>query len=97
MDCSGMPVQAGPDHRLHEGPEKGTTMEERIKAVLETIRPALQVDGGDVEFIDFNEGVVTVRMMGACGNCPMSMMTLKQGIEKRLKAEIPEVETVEQM
>ncbi len=72
-------------------------MEERIKAVLETIRPALQADGGDVEFIDFNDGVVTVRMKGACGNCPMAIVTLKQGIEKRLKAEIPEVETVEQM
>jgi Fe-S cluster biogenesis protein NfuA len=72
-------------------------MEERIKAVLDTIRPALQADGGDVEFIDFNDGVVIVRMKGACGNCPMSMMTLKQGIEKRLKAEIPEVESVEQL
>ena len=72
-------------------------MEDRIKAVLETIRPALQADGGDVEFIDFNEGVVTVRMMGACGNCPMALMTLKQGIEKRMKAEIPEVISVEQM
>jgi Fe-S cluster biogenesis protein NfuA len=72
-------------------------MEERIKAVLETIRPALQADGGDVEFVDFREGVVTVRMTGACGNCPMSLMTLKQGIEKRLRAEIPEVEAVEQV
>lgn len=72
-------------------------MEDRIKAVLETIRPALQADGGDVEYIDFNDGVVTVRMMGACGNCPMSQMTLKQGIEKRLKAEIPEVVTVESL
>jgi len=73
------------------------TMEERIKAVLETIRPALQADGGDVEFVGFREGVVTVRMKGACGHCPMSLMTLKQGIEKRLRAEIPEVETVEQL
>lgn len=72
-------------------------MEDKIKAVLETIRPALQADGGDVEFIDFNDGIVTVRMKGACGNCPMSMMTLKQGIEKRMKAEIPEVVSVEQM
>lgn len=70
-------------------------MEERIKAVLETIRPALQADGGDVEYIDFNAGVVTVRMKGACGTCPMSTMTLKQGIERRLKAEIPEIESVE--
>jgi Fe-S cluster biogenesis protein NfuA len=74
-----------------------TAMEERIKAVLETIRPALQADGGDVEFIDFHDGVVTVRMKGACGNCPMSMMTLKQGIERRMKAEIPEVESVESL
>ncbi len=72
-------------------------MEDRIKAVIETIRPALQKDGGDVEFIDFNDGVVTVRMKGACGNCPMATMTLKQGIEKRLRAEIPEVLSVEQL
>jgi Fe-S cluster biogenesis protein NfuA len=69
-------------------------MEDRIKAA-ESIRPALQKDGGDVEFIDFNDGVVTVRMKGACGGCPMSQMTLKQGIEARLRAAIPEVESVE--
>jgi len=72
-------------------------MEEKIKEILETIRPALQADGGDVEFIDFNDGVVTVRLKGACGNCPMSMMTLKQGIEARIKAKIPEVQSVESL
>ncbi len=72
-------------------------MKERILQVLDEIRPALQNDGGDVEFIDFNDGVVLVRMTGACGNCPMSMMTLKQGIEARLKAKIPEVLAVEQI
>lgn len=72
-------------------------MEERIKAVLDSIRPALQADGGDVEFIDFHDGVVTVRMKGACGNCPMSTMTLKQGIERRMKAEVPEVVAVESL
>jgi len=72
-------------------------MRDRIEEVLDEIRPALQADGGDVEFIDFNEGVVTVRMKGACGNCPMSMMTLKQGIEARMKAHIPEVLSVEQI
>lgn len=72
-------------------------MEDRIKAVLDSIRPALQADGGDVEFIDFHDGVVTVRMKGACGNCPMSTMTLKQGIERRMKAEIPEVLAVESL
>ena len=72
-------------------------MKDRILAVLDEIRPTLQADGGDVEFIDFNEGVVIVRMRGACGSCPMSMVTLKQGIEARLKARIPEVLRVEQI
>jgi Fe-S cluster biogenesis protein NfuA len=72
-------------------------MNDKILAVLDEIRPALQADGGDVEFIDFHEGIVTVRMMGACGSCPMSMMTLKQGIEARLKAKIPEVLEVQQI
>ena len=72
-------------------------MKDKIEAVLDLVRPTLQADGGDVEFIDFHEGIVTVRMKGACGNCPMSMMTLKQGIEARLKAAIPEVESVEQI
>ena len=72
-------------------------MIDKIEAVLDEIRPTLQADGGDVEFIDFNDGVVLVRMKGACGNCPMSMMTLKQGIEARMKAKIPEVISVEQI
>lgn len=72
-------------------------MRDRIKAELDKIRPALQADGGDVEFIDYNAGIVTVRMKGACGNCPMSTMTLKHGIEKRLKAAIPEIVSVESL
>jgi len=70
-------------------------MEEKIKEILETIRPALQADGGDVEYIDYNDGIVTVRLKGACGSCPMSMMTLKQGIETRIRSQIPEVRSVE--
>ncbi len=70
-------------------------MEEKIKEILESIRPALQADGGDVEYIDYNDGVVTVRLMGACGSCPMSTMTLKQGIETRIMSQIPEVKSVE--
>ena len=70
-------------------------MEDRIKAALERIRPALQADGGDLEYIDFHEGVVTLRLKGACGSCPMSLMTLKHGIEARLRNEIPEVRSVE--
>ncbi len=72
-------------------------MEDKIKAVLESIRPALQADGGDVEYIDFSDGVVTVRLKGACGSCPMSMLTLKQGIEVRMKEQIPEVKSVESL
>ena len=74
-----------------------SVMIDQIKAVLEEIRPTLQADGGDVEFIDFQDGVVTVRMKGACGGCPMSAMTLKNGIEARLKAKIPEVQSVQQI
>ncbi len=70
-------------------------MEEKIRIALERIRPALQADGGDLEYIDFVDGVVTLRLKGACGSCPMSLMTLKQGIEARLRQEIPEVKSVE--
>ncbi|MFT5233282.1 MAG: Fe-S cluster biogenesis protein NfuA [Candidatus Krumholzibacteriia bacterium] len=72
-------------------------MIERILRVLEEVRPMLQADGGDVELIDFNDGVVTVRLQGACGSCPMSTMTLKAGIEAKMKEAIPEVTSVEAM
>ncbi len=70
-------------------------MKERIKMVIDKIRPSLQADGGDVEFVDFENGIVKVRLKGACAGCPMSQMTLKAGIEKFLKQEIPEVVSVE--
>jgi Fe-S cluster biogenesis protein NfuA len=69
-------------------------MREDIEAVLEQIRPALQADGGDVELVDVNEGVVHLRLKGACSGCPMSAMTLKMGIERILKERIPEVTKV---
>jgi len=70
-------------------------LKEKVEAVLEKIRPSLQNDGGDVELIDVDEaGVVKVRLKGACAGCPMSQMTLKQGIESTLKQEIPEVKEV---
>jgi len=72
-------------------------MKDRILEVLDEIRPMLQADGGDVEFIDFVDGKVLVRLQGACGSCPMSTMTLKNGIEARMKAKIPEVDSVEQI
>ncbi len=67
-------------------------MREKVENVLNRIKPSLQADGGDVELIEVGEdGVIKVRLMGACGSCPMSQMTLKMGIEKILKKEIPEV------
>ena len=73
-----------------------TTVEE-IERVLETVRPAIQMDGGDVEFVDFDaqDGTVKLRLMGHCVGCPMAMATLKHGIEARLKQTVPAVHSVE--
>ncbi|HZK66282.1 MAG TPA: NifU family protein [Chloroflexota bacterium] len=70
-------------------------MEEKIAKALESIRPALQMDGGDIELIGVNEGVVQVRLTGACAGCPMSQMTLQMGVERAIKREVPEVIRVE--
>ena len=71
-------------------------LKEKIESTLEKIRPSLQADGGDVELIDINEeGIVKVKLQGACVGCPMSTMTLKMGIEKILKQNIPEIKRVE--
>ncbi len=71
-------------------------MKEKVKAVIEKVRPMLQSDGGDVELVEVEEGgIVKVRLQGACKGCPMSQMTLKNGIERLLKKEIPEVKSVE--
>jgi len=67
-------------------------MQEKVEDVLNKIKPSLQADGGDVELVEVGEdGIIKVRLTGACGSCPMSQMTLKMGIEKMLKKEIPEV------
>jgi Fe-S cluster biogenesis protein NfuA len=71
-------------------------MKEKVKEIIEKIRPNLQADGGDVELVDVTEdGVVKVRLLGACKGCPMSQMTLKMGIESYLKKLVPEVQRVE--
>ncbi len=71
-------------------------MKEKVEEALKKIRPALQADGGDVELVEVKEdGVVLVRLTGACGGCPMSQMTLKMGIERILKKDVPEVVSVE--
>lgn len=69
---------------------------DQILEVLETIRPALHSDGGDIEFIDFDEaeGVLQLRFLGACGDCPISDMTLRQGIERRIFTAVPQVREV---
>ncbi len=67
---------------------------ENVKAVLDEIRPALKADGGDVELVGVQDGIVSVRLTGACGGCPMSTMTLKMGIERLLKQKLPEVKQV---
>ena len=71
-------------------------LKEKVQSALEKVRPSLQADGGDVQLVDVDEnGVVKVKLMGACGGCPMSQMTLKMGIEKVLKQNVPEVKRVE--
>jgi Fe-S cluster biogenesis protein NfuA len=75
---------------------KGAIMtNEQVQAVLDKIRPALQADGGDVSLVAIEGGVVKVALQGACRGCPMSQMTLTNGVERVLKQEIPEVERVE--
>jgi Fe-S cluster biogenesis protein NfuA len=70
-------------------------LKESVQTALNGIRPALQADGGNVELVDVSEqGVVKVRLTGACSGCPMGMLTLKEGIEKELKAKVPEVKEV---
>ncbi|MCG8430576.1 MAG: NifU family protein [Candidatus Omnitrophica bacterium] len=70
-------------------------MKERIEAALEKIRPMLQADGGNVELVEVSDdGVVKVRLQGACGSCPMSQMTLKTGVERMIKQDVPEIKEV---
>jgi Fe-S cluster biogenesis protein NfuA len=71
-------------------------MRQEVQAALDIVRPQLQADGGDAELVDVtDEGVVKLRLIGACGGCPMSQMTLKMGIEKILKEKVPSVKSVE--
>lgn len=72
------------------------TLKEKIESTLDRVRPSLQADGGDVQLVDVDDkGLVKVKLTGACGGCPMSQMTLKMGIEKILKQNVPEVKSVE--
>jgi Fe-S cluster biogenesis protein NfuA len=69
-------------------------MKEKVKEAIERIRPSLQAEGGDIELIDVVDGIAKVRLVGACGSCPMSQMTLRNGVERYLKEQIPELKGV---
>jgi Fe-S cluster biogenesis protein NfuA len=69
-------------------------MREKVEAAINSVRPALQADGGDVELVDVRDGVVSVRLVGACGGCPMATVTLRDGIERAIMEEVPEVRQV---
>jgi Fe-S cluster biogenesis protein NfuA len=72
-------------------------LHERVNTAIQDVRPSLQADGGDIELLSVSEdGVVTVKLTGACGSCPYSLMTLKQGVEAYLKKVVPEVKEVQQ-
>ena len=74
--------------------QEGELVRAKVEEILNNIRPSLQADGGDVELVDVNEGVVSLKLTGACAGCPMSAMTLKNGIERTLKQEIPDLKEV---
>jgi Fe-S cluster biogenesis protein NfuA len=69
-------------------------LREKVEKAIEIIRPSLRADGGDIELIGVENGVVKVKLTGACGSCPMSQLTLKQGVERVLKQQVPEVKSV---
>ena len=70
-------------------------MRDRVEQVINRIRPAVQMDGGDIELVDVVDGVVKLRLVGSCHGCPSSMMTLKAGIERAIQSEVPEIKSVE--
>ncbi|OTA41246.1 MAG: hypothetical protein A6D92_08495 [Symbiobacterium thermophilum] len=70
-------------------------MFERVERALDLIRPAIRMDGGEVELVSVEDGVARIRMVGACGGCPMSTMTLKMGIERAVRQHVPEIRAVE--
>ena len=97
------PGECSPDQKRICHPEevmtKGESVDnknetEKVQAVLNEVRPNLQADGGDVELVDVKNGIVKIKLTGHCAGCPMSQMTLKNGIERILKQEVPEVKQV---
>ncbi|MDP3702974.1 MAG: NifU family protein [Candidatus Omnitrophota bacterium] len=70
-------------------------MKDRVEKVINRIRPAVQMDGGDIQLVDVIDGLVKLRLVGSCSGCPSSMMTLKAGIERAIRAEVPEITGVD--
>lgn len=81
-------------NNLDIGNEKEDKMREKVEKALASIRPALQMDGGDIQLVSVEEGVVKVRLTGACGGCPMSQMTMTQGVEQTIRRAVPEIKKV---
>ncbi len=81
-------------HSKYKRKQEGELVRTKVEEVLNNIRPSLQADGGDVELVDVKEGIVSLRLKGACAGCPMSAMTLKNGIERILKEEISGIKEV---
>jgi Fe-S cluster biogenesis protein NfuA len=73
---------------------KGEPVRDKVQSVLDNIRPSLRADGGDIELVDVKDGIVSVKLKGACAGCPMSTMTLKNGIERILKQELSDIKEV---
>jgi Fe-S cluster biogenesis protein NfuA len=71
------------------------TVEKRVKKALAEIKPRIQADGGDIELVAVEKDIVKVRLQGACAGCPMAALTLKQGVERLIKAQVPEIRSVE--
>jgi Fe-S cluster biogenesis protein NfuA len=74
--------------------QKGESVRDKVQTVLDNIRPSLRADGGDVELVDVKDGIVSLKLTGACAGCPMSTMTLKNGIERILKQELSDIKEV---
>jgi Fe-S cluster biogenesis protein NfuA len=73
----------------------GKTLQQRVEEAIDHVRPYIQADGGNIELVSIDDGVVKVRLKGACAGCPMSQMTLKMGVERHLREQVPEIHSVE--
>lgn len=80
---------------MSENAAESNSLAERVTEVIDSIRPYIQGDGGDIELVSIDEGVVRVRLRGACSSCPHALMTLKMGVERHMLERVPEIKSVE--